>query len=76
MHNSKHDEYAGFRHWDVVRYVKRDGNSYWGTVKAFVPSRKMVNCRFSFSDSYLVSVGRLRLIERPGALVYLPQWEV
>ena len=75
MHNSKHGEYAGFRHWDIVRYTRRDGNSYLGTVRSFVPSRKVVKCRFSFSDNYPVSVGRLRLIERPGALVYLPQWD-
>jgi len=73
MHSRKHAGFAGFRHWDIVRYTRRDGGSFVGTVRSFVPSRKVVKCRLPFSDNYPVSVGRLRLIERPGALVYLPQ---
>lgn len=73
MHNRKHSEFAGFRHWDIVRYTKRDGSSFIGTVRSLVPSRRVVRCRLPFDDNYGVSVGRLSLIERPGALVYLPQ---
>ncbi len=73
MHNRKHDEFAGFRHWDIVEYVKRTGEMFLGTVRSLVPSRKIVKCRLRFNANYGVSVGRLRLIERPGSLVYLPQ---
>lgn len=73
MHNRKHAGFAGFRHWDIVRYTQRGGSCYLGTVRSFVPSRKVVKCRLPFSDNYGVSVGRLRLVDRPGALVYLPQ---
>jgi hypothetical protein len=61
MHNREHDEFAGFRHWDIVEYVRRRGERFLGTVRSFVPSRKIVKCRLSFSDNYGVSVGRLRL---------------
>jgi hypothetical protein len=73
IHNRKHDEFAGLKHWDIVEYVRRTGEKFLGTVRSFVPSRKIVKCRLSFSDNHGVSVGRLRLVERPGALVYLPQ---
>jgi len=73
MHNRKHSEFARFRHWDIVRYTKRDGSSFLGTVRSLLPSRKVVRCRLPFDENYGVSVGRLSLIERPGALVYLPQ---
>jgi hypothetical protein len=73
MHNYKHDGFSGFKHWDIVEYVKRTGERFLGTVRSFVPSRRVVKCRFAFSENYCVSVGRLRLVERPGALVYLPQ---
>jgi len=73
MHSRKHKEYAGFKHWDIIKYVRRDGNSFLGTVRSFVPSKKVVKCRLAFSDNYGVSIGRLRLIDRVGALIYLPQ---
>lgn len=74
MHNHKHDGYAGFEHWDIVEYTRRTGERSLGTVRSFVPSRRTIKCRLPFSENYGVSVGRLRLVERPGALVYLPRY--
>lgn len=74
MHNLRHrNGYAGFRHYDLVVWERRDGRRHLGTVRSFVPSRKMVKCRFDFNDNWSVSVGRLRLVQRSGPLVYLPQ---
>ncbi|MBT9153315.1 MAG: CRISPR-associated endonuclease Cas9 [Firmicutes bacterium] len=73
MHNRKHDGFAGFKHWDIVRYTKRSGEAFLGTVRSFVPSHKVVKCRLSFNDNYGVSLGRLELVERASNLVYLPQ---
>ena len=81
--NRKHEGYARFRHWDMVRYRRRDGSVHWGTVRSFVPARRVVKCRFSFDEHYgvyvsrrrLGSEGRLQLVWRSGAVVYLPQIE-
>lgn len=71
MYSRKYDGFAGFKHWDVVRYTRKTGEAFLGTVRSFVPSRKIIKCRLPFNNNYNVSMGRLQLIERPGALVYL-----
>jgi hypothetical protein len=74
MHNLRHREgYAGFRHLDLVVWERRDGYRHLGTVRSFVPARNVVKCRFDFNDNYGVSANRLRLIHRPGSIVYVPQ---
>jgi hypothetical protein len=74
MQNLRHEDgYAGFRHWDVVRWERRDGQRPIGTVRSFVPGRNTVKCRFDFDDNVGVSAGRLRLVYRPRRLVYVPQ---
>ncbi len=74
MYNLRHwDGYAGLRHFDVVCWERRDGGRHIGTVRSFVPSHNMVKCRFDFNSNYGVSVNRLRLIHRPGRVVYVPQ---
>jgi hypothetical protein len=73
MHNLRHkDGYSGFRHFDVVCWERRDGGQHVGTVRSFVPARNVVKCRFDFDDNYGVSANRLRLIHRPGSVVYVP----
>lgn len=74
MQNLRHEDgYAGFRHWDVVRWERRDGQRPIGTVRSFVPAHNTVKCRFDFDDNVGVSAGRLRLVYRPRSLVYVPQ---
>jgi len=74
MHNLRHkDGYGDFCHFDVVCWERRDEQFHIGTVRSFVPARKVVKCRFDFNDNYGVSANRLRLIHRPGSIVYVPQ---
>lgn len=70
MHNIRHRSYAGFKHLDVVRYARRDGRQHIGTVRSFVPGRKVIKCRFDFSDNWGVSVRRLTLVQRARSLDY------
>ena len=72
-HSRKHNGYAGFRHYDLIRWEKRNGEKHLGTVGSFCPSRKTANCRFSFNSNCPVSIGRLRLVQHSGSLIYLPQ---
>jgi hypothetical protein len=74
MYNLRHkDGYGGFRHFDVVCWERRDGQRHVGTVRSFVPAHNVVKCRFDFNSNYGVSANRLRLIHRPGSVVYVPR---
>ncbi len=74
MYNLRHPNgYGGFRHFDIVCWERRDGGRPIGTVRSFVPARNTVKCRFDFNNGYGVSANRLRLVHRPGSIVYVPQ---
>jgi len=72
MYNRKHSSFGGFRHFDLVMWHKRNGETVMGTVRSFVPSRNIVKCRFPHNDNVGVSVKRLSLKQRFKGIVYQP----
>lgn len=72
MYNLRHSGgYAGLQHFDVVCWERRDGQRPIGTVRSFVPAHNVVKCRFTFNSNLGASANRLRLIYRPGRIVYV-----
>lgn len=73
MFNLKVVEFAGLRHWDVVRVVfkrgKRKGQCFLGTVRAFVPGRNLVKVRFPFEDNCGVSLPQVSLVQRSKGVI-------
>lgn len=73
MYNLRHrNGYGGFKHYDLVRWHRRDGRKEIGTIRSFVPSRKIVKCRFAHDANKGVVASRLQLVQRSGMIVYLP----
>lgn len=64
----KHDEWRGFRHWDVVK-AERAGRIVMGSVRSL--KEKELTLRTLKDSDYAVSYSKSRLLWRPGGLVYL-----
>ncbi|AMX85017.1 HNH endonuclease [Geobacillus subterraneus] len=63
--NKKTDEVDGFRHRDVVRYTKRNGETYVGYITALYPDKKQ--CNLTTIDGKVLKrygLNRLTLIHR------------
>lgn len=73
MYNLRHSEgYGGLKHYDLVCWHRKDGRTELGTVRSFVPARKIVKCRFTHNSNQGVAASRLQLVQRSRSIVFLP----
>ena len=65
----KHDEYRGFRHFDLVVAYHRTKGKVIGCVRSL--KRNGLAIRTKFSDNFVVGYRKSRLLWRPKGLVYV-----
>lgn len=69
--SKKHDEYLGFRHWDIVK-AECAGKKIIGSVRSL--KTKQLTLRTAQNSNYAVSYSKSHLLWRPDGLIYLPMF--
>ena len=68
-------EFQGLRHWDLVKVIfkrgVRKGQTFFGTVKAFVSKRNIVVLRLSFDNNRGVSIKQVSLVQRAKSIIFI-----
>jgi len=72
-YNKKHKTFLGFRHFDLVKWTQRNGETHLGTVRSLVPNRRIIKIRFPFNDNVGVSISRVSFVTRFRGVVYQPE---
>jgi len=68
-HTKKHEEYRGFKHFDLVVAYHRTKGKVIGCVRSLKKSGLAI--RTKFSDNFVVGYTKSRLLWRPKGLVYV-----